>query len=197
WGHNETDEPSFTQPVLYRQIEKRKSVRESYFEHLETLHGIGKEEADRIVRERREKLENDLATANKNGCEVKKSEPKGPWKDYLGGPEPEQDVETGLDPKTMSALLRKLAEVPQGFHLHPKLERTLQARRDMADGKLPLDWAAAELLAIASVNQEGYRIRLTGQDTARGTFSHRHAVFYDYENGTPYSPLREMATEKA
>jgi len=191
WGHNETDEPSFTQPVLYRQIEKRKSIRESYFEHLETLHGIGKDEAERIAQERRQKLENDLATASRDACPVK-NEPYGVWKDYVGGPEP-QDIDTGLSKAKIAELLRKLAEVPADFHVHPKLERVLQSRRDMADGKLPLDWASAELLALASIADADYRIRLTGQDTARGTFSHRHAVLFDHENGQPFSPLREFS----
>src|SRR5581483_8124237 len=120
-------------------------------------------------------------------------EPCGVWKGYFGGPEPTADIDTGLSRAKISELLRKLAEVPPDFHVHPKLERVLQARRDMADGKLPLDWASAELLALASIADEDHRIRLTGQDTARGTFSHRHAVLYDYENGQPFSPLRELA----
>ena len=196
WGHNETDEPSFTQPVLYRQIEKRKSVREGYFEHLETLHGIGKDEAERIARERREKLENDLAIAHKDGCAAK-PKGRGVWKDYFGGPEPTDDADTGLPKEKIAGLLRKLAETPKDFHLHPKLERVMQARREMADGKSPLDWASAELLALASIADDGIRIRLTGQDSARGTFSHRHAVLYDYNDGSPFSPLRHLAEGKA
>src|SRR5882724_203183 len=148
WGHNETDEPSFTQPVLYRQIEKRKSVRESYFERLATLHGISAEESEKIAGERREKLESQLA-ASKNDC-ADEPESHGIWKDYAGGAEPHDEIETGLAPEKISELLHKLSEVPADFHLHPKLERGLQARREMADGKHPLDWAAAELLALAS-----------------------------------------------
>jgi 2-oxoglutarate dehydrogenase E1 component len=195
WGHNETDEPSFTQPVLYKQIEKRKSVRESYFEHLETLHGIAKDEAEKIARERKEKLEKQLDAAKNNGCPIKPKE-KGIWSNYIGGPEP-ADIETGLAPEKISELLRKLSEVPQGFHLHPKLERIMQARRQMAESKQPLDWASAELLAYASLAESNFRIRLTGQDAARGTFSHRHAIFYDYENGNPFSPLQHLSDKQA
>ena len=196
WGHNETDEPSFTQPVLYKQIEKRKSVRESYFEHLETLHGITKEEAEKIAQKRKEKLERGLDAAKNNGCAVKPKD-KGVWEDYFGGQEPADDMETGLTPKKISELLRKLSAVPEGFHLHPKLERAMQTRRQMAEGKQPLDWAAAELLALASLAEEKFRIRLTGQDTARGTFSHRHAIFYDYENGNSFSPLQHLSAKQA
>jgi 2-oxoglutarate dehydrogenase E1 component len=194
-GHNETDEPSFTQPVLYHEIEKRKSVRENYFEQLKKLNGISAEESEKIARERRDKLENELAAAKNDGC--KKSEPCGIWKNYSGGAESEDEIKTGIAPEKISGLLRKLSEVPENFHLHPKLERGLQARREMADGKTPLDWAAAELLALASLAAENFRIRLTGQDTARGTFSHRHAIFYDHENGTPFSPLQHLSDKQA
>jgi 2-oxoglutarate dehydrogenase E1 component len=196
WGHNETDEPSFTQPVLYREIAKRKSVRENYFEHLRQLNGVTAEEAEKIAQERQGKLERELASANRdNGAD--ESKPPGVWRNYIGGPEPADEPDTGLAIEKISGLLRKLSEVPKTFQLHPKLERGLQRRREMADGKMPLDWAAAEALALASLATEGIRIRLTGQDTARGTFSHRHAVFYDYEDGHPFTPLQHLSEEQA
>ncbi|HXE42719.1 MAG TPA: hypothetical protein VN516_06810, partial [Candidatus Baltobacteraceae bacterium] len=170
--------------------------RESYFEHLETLHAIAKDEAEKIARERKEKLEKQLDAAKNNGCPVKPKE-KGIWKNYVGGPEPTDEIDTGLAPEKISELLNKLSEGPLGFHLHPKLERAMQTRRQMAEGKAPLDWAAAELLALASLAEENFRIRLTGQDSARGTFSHRHAIFYDYENGSPFSPLQNLSKEQA
>ena len=196
WGHNETDEPSFTQPVLYREIEKRKSVRENYFEHLQKLNEVTAEEAEKIARERHDKLESELAAA-KNGNGADKIESHGIWKEYYGGAEPDGEIETGVSAKRISELLCKLTEVPESFHLHPKLERGFQARREMADGKCPLDWAAAEILALATLATEGFRIRLTGQDTARGTFSHRHAIVYDHESGIPFSPLQTLSPEQA
>ena len=195
-GHNETDEPTFTQPVLYRAINQRKSVREGYLEHLQKLNEITAEEAGKIARERQEKLERELAAAN---------EPKGKpgrkkggiWGDYIGGPEPKEETESGIAPEKISSLLRKLSEIPKDFHLHPKLQQTIEKRLEMANGKLPLDWAAAETLAYASLAEEGVRVRLSGQDSVRGTFSHRHAFFYDYENGTPYSPLQHLSAKQA
>jgi 2-oxoglutarate dehydrogenase E1 component len=196
WGHNETDEPSFTQPVLYREIEKRKSVRENYFEHLRQLHGVTAEEAEKIAQERHDKLERELASANQdNGAVEFKS--SGVWRGYIGGPEPADEPATGIVDGKISELLQKLSEVPKTFHLHPKLEQGVQRRREMADGKIPLDWAAAEALALASLAAEGVRIRLTGQDTARGTFSHRHAVFHDYEDGHPFAPLQHLSNGQA
>jgi 2-oxoglutarate dehydrogenase E1 component len=199
WGHNETDEPSFTQPVLYRQIEKRKSVRENYSERLAKLHGISAEESEKIARERHDKLENELAAAKNGDCggHGDESGPHGLWKNYSGGAEPDDGPETGVAVEKISELLSKLAEVPGDFHLHPKLERGLRARREMAEGKIPLDWAAGEILSLASLAAEGFRIRLTGQDSARGTFSHRHAIFYDYENGIPFCPLQHLSDKQA
>ena len=198
-GHNETDEPTFTQPVLYRGISKRKSVRDAYLDHLQKLRGVTAAEADEIARTRHEKLESELAAANQNNGAAKSKEPKkgGIWGRYFGGPEPREETETGIAPEKVSALLRKLSETPSTFHLHPKLPQMFDRRREMADGKHPLDWSAAEALALASLAEEGVRIRLTGQDSGRGTFSHRHAVLHDYENGSLYTPLQHLSDHQA
>jgi 2-oxoglutarate dehydrogenase E1 component len=195
-GHNETDEPTFTQPVLYRQISQRKSVRESYFEHLKQFRGVTAGEAEKISLERHEKLERDLAAANQNNG-GKDQKTGGIWGKYIGGPEPHEETESGIPRETISRVLRKLAEIPAHFHLHPKLHQMNERRLEMADGKSPLDWAAAEALAFGSLAEEGIRIRLTGQDSARGTFSHRHAVLYDYENNAPYCPLQHLSDKQA
>ncbi len=209
FGHNETDEPTFTQPVMYRAIAQRKSVREGYLEHLQKLHGVTAEEGEKIAQERQEKLERELAAANEkpaqdlknngnngNGGNGHVPEKGGIWHDYVGGPEPRDEIKTGIAPEKISTLLRKLCDIPAHFNLHPKLHQNMERRREMADGKLPLDWAAAEALAYASLAEEGVRIRLTGQDSARGTFSHRHAILYDYENGSPYSPLQHLSDKQ-
>ena len=196
WGHNETDEPSFTQPVLYRAIEHRKSVRENYLANLLKSNGVRVEEAEQIGRERLEKLEQQLAAAKQDGC-AGAAKSRGLWENYSGGPEPEDDAVTSVSASDLSELLRKLAEVPESFHLHPKLERAMKLRQEMAAGKQPLDWAAAELLALAALAVDGVNIRLTGQDTARGTFSHRHAVFFDHQDGFAFTPLRNISSDQA
>ncbi|HXB60308.1 MAG TPA: 2-oxoglutarate dehydrogenase E1 component [Candidatus Acidoferrales bacterium] len=194
-GHNETDEPTFTQPVLYRAISQRKSVRESYFEHLKEMRGVTAEEAEKISQERHDRLERELAvsTKSKKAGEEKKG---GIWNGYLGGPEPREETESGIAPEKISRLLRKLSEVPGQFHLHPKLRQVFDRRLEMAAAKTPLDWAAAEALAFASLAEEGVRIRLTGQDSGRGTFSHRHAFLYDYEDGSRYCPLQHLSDKQ-
>jgi 2-oxoglutarate dehydrogenase E1 component len=196
WGHNETDEASFTQPVLYRAIEQRASVRDFYLKKLLQLNAVTAVEAEQIAVERRHKLEYGLAVAKADKC-ASAPESKGVWQGYTGGPEPKEEPDTGLAGGRLAEILHKLTTIPPGFNLHPKLEPILKARREMADGRQPLNWAAAETLALATLALEGVRIRLTGQDSARGTFSHRHAIFYDYQAGNPYSPLQALAKNQA
>jgi 2-oxoglutarate dehydrogenase E1 component len=195
-GHNETDEPTFTQPVLYQKIAERKNVREGYLGHLLELKNVSREEADKILAGCHAKLETQLQAARADKCEIV-PERRSVWRDYIGGPEPAAEPDTGVEIKILSELLHKLAELPTGFHVHPKLERGLQARREMADGKHPLDWSAAEALALASLATAGIRIRLTGQDTGRGTFSQRHAILYDQQDGHPFVPLQHLAPEQS
>ena len=109
----------------------------------------------------------------------------------------DDDVETGVAAPQLASILTRLTDLPEGFHLHHKLKRVIEARRQMAAGAQPLDWAAAEALAYASIALDGHRVRLTGQDSIRGTFSHRHAAYYDIEDGRPYFPLQNLANEQA
>ncbi len=196
-GHNEGDEPSFTQPQLYQTIADRKSVREGYLDHLLKRNEVTREEADRIAQERRELLERELSAATSPDYKAP-SEIPGVWKGFPGGPEdsvPEPDTCVPAD--KLSAILRKLTELPDGFHPHPKLKRFLEARREMASGTHPVDWAAAEALAFGTAVLEGHRLRLSGQDSARGTFSQRHAVLHDYANGRIWTPLANLDSAQA
>ncbi|HEV2694656.1 MAG TPA: 2-oxoglutarate dehydrogenase E1 component [Verrucomicrobiae bacterium] len=196
FGHNETDEPAFTQPLLYRKIGERPNVREGYLQHLLELKNVTREEADRILAECQAKLEKQLQAARGGQCETK-PEQRGVWRDYTGGAEPADEPDTGVASNELSALLHQLTELPTGFQAHPKLARLLEARRGMADGKQPLDWAAAEAVALAAMAAAGVNIRLTGQDTGRGTFSQRHAVLYDQQTGHPFVPLQFIASDQA
>jgi 2-oxoglutarate dehydrogenase E1 component len=197
WGHNETDEPSFTQPLLYRAICERASVRDGYLEHLLEQGGLTRNEAEEIELARRADLEKALAGARADQCRSD-DEPSALWRPYTGGAEAEADAPaTGGDAAQFAEWLRRASTVPESFHLHPKLKRLLNARLEMAAGKKPLDWGAAEMLTLASLAAGGVRIRLTGQDTARGTFSHRHAVLFDQEDGYPCVPLQNVADGQA
>ncbi len=197
-GHNESDEPSFTHPVLYRTIEKRESVRDSYLEHLLKLGEITREEADRIAKEQTRLLDEELSVAKSDEYVARPQTHPGVWKGYVGGRDQDvKEVDTSMQPAQLSELLLAQTRLPADFKPHPKIERILESRREMARGEKALDWAAAEALAIASLAADGYRIRLSGQDSTRGTFSQRHAVLHDYEDGHRYTPLQHVAKGQA
>ncbi|MEX0938742.1 MAG: 2-oxoglutarate dehydrogenase E1 component [Pirellulales bacterium] len=197
-GHNESDEPTFTQPVMYDMIEQLNSVRDSYLQQLLDLGEITREEADDIAESRRERLEKELSLARRSDTFRPTEMLGGVWKGYLGGPEPADDqVETKLPHEKIPQLIERLTTTPESFHLHRKIERGLESRRAMGRGEEPFDWAAAEALALASIGTAGYRVRLSGQDTERGTFSQRHAIWFDQEDGTRYTPFEHLADDQA
>jgi 2-oxoglutarate dehydrogenase E1 component len=196
-GHNESDEPAFTQPALYRVIERRPSVHESYLERLLKLGEITAEEAKAIVEQQQAKFSADLSAA-KSEDYVHKSDIGGVWAFYIGGREREAaDVETGLPREMLVDLLRRLVALPDGFQPHPKIRRFLDGRLEMAAGAAPIDWSAAEALALGSLAVQGIRVRLTGQDSQRGTFSHRHAVIHDVVTDETWCSLEHLDAEQA
>jgi 2-oxoglutarate dehydrogenase E1 component len=199
-GHNETDEPAFTQPVLYRTISQRKAVREGYLDHLLRLGGVTREEADQIAVEAREKLERELNAGLSDAYQPPKEKMLGIWSRsaFTGGRDHEvPDPDTGVPVERLAALLRQQSGLPDGFKPHPKIARLLEDRRRMADGAQPLDWAAAEALAFASLLTDGIHLRLSGQDVERGTFSHRHAVLHDFHGDQTFTPLQHLAPGQA
>ncbi|MBW8865495.1 MAG: 2-oxoglutarate dehydrogenase E1 component, partial [Verrucomicrobia bacterium] len=192
------DEPSFTQPQLYAKIEQRKPVRDGYLEHLLKLGEVTREEADQIALKQQELLEKNLSEARSSSKGMLPSTLDRIWKGYVGGDEPADDnPDTGLAKEKLSGLLEKLCVIPKDFTLHPKLEKFMENRRRMARGEVALDWSAGEVLAFASLSTEGHRVRLSGQDSERGTFSHRHAVLHDYQTGARHMPLRHLSEKQA
>ncbi|HWN71603.1 MAG TPA: 2-oxoglutarate dehydrogenase E1 component, partial [Haliangium sp.] len=197
-GHNEGDEPSFTQPLMYRQIQRRPTVREGYLARLLALGGVAREEADRIAEARREHLEQELSVARSDDFVPHYSAGQGIWQPYRGGADARVDeVETGMDLDTARSLLARLTTIPEGFELNPKIARAIAARREMGAGERPLDWATAEALAFASLVTRGAPLRMSGQDVERGTFSHRHAVVHDASTGQRHMPLAHLAPDQA
>jgi 2-oxoglutarate dehydrogenase E1 component len=193
FGHNEADEPSFTQPLMYKVIKQRSCVRDSYLDHLLKLGSITKERADEISRRRRQHLEAELEQARTAEMRLEQAKCGEIWSVFLGGPESGAEVvETGFPQERLSELLVKLTEVPEDFKPHPKIERWLGERRRIAAGELPVDWSAAEALAFASLAVSRTRVRLTGQDAQRGTFSHRHSVLHDVNTGAEWKPLQRL-----
>ena len=197
-GHNEGDEPSFTQPLLYSAISRRKSVRDGYLEHLLALGEVTRGEADQIAVDRRKSLEEELQEARRSDFIKSLDAQDDIWMNYRGGPEDKSpEPETAIEGTRASALLQDLSQIPEGFHAHRKIQRLLEQRQEMARGERRLDWGAAESLAFASLVTQGTTVRLTGQDTERGTFGHRHSVLHDVETGERYVPLRHLSHDQA
>ncbi len=200
YGHNEADEPSFTQPVMYRHIAARPSVREGYLKHLLELGGVTRAEADEIAARRRTYLDQELARAPSEvpAAATRQSTLGQIWESYRGGPDADvPEVNTGVPRERLAKLLEALTRLPADFHLHPKLKRAMEHRVQMARGEKPLDWSAGEALAFATLAAEKFPVRLSGQDSARGTFSHRHVILHDYEDDRPYVPLQHVDPDQA
>jgi len=196
-GHNEGDEPSFTQPLLYKAIAKRKPVREAYVDHLVAQGGLKPGEAEAIVDQRRKHLDSELSAARSEDFIYDVDGMRGIWAGVKGGPETEvENRDTKVAYGRLTAILEKLSKTPQEFHPDSRVARALKHRHAMALGERPIDWSAGEALAFGSLLVEGYRVRISGQDSERGTFSHRHAVLRDTEFGHSYVPLRHLAPKQ-
>jgi 2-oxoglutarate dehydrogenase E1 component len=185
FGHNEQDEPAYTQPQMYEKIKKHPPVRKLYADHLIAQDVIGTGEAERMVTEAQQQLaasHEELKVAIAQGDDDDERE-----LDRSPSPEPR----TAVGEQTLRRLNSQLLKVPDGFNLHRKLKPQLE-RRAKAIDEGGIDWAQAESLAWASLLHQGVPIRLTGQDTARGTFSQRHLVFHDSATGEPYTPMKNL-----
>ena len=185
-GHNEGDDPSYTQPLMYQRIEAKRSVRKLYTETLVRRGDITLDEAESALDDFNAKLQAVLD-------EVRQEPSLAPTELPVPDPGPVElpAVETGVGPEVLRALSAVVRSVPDGFTVHPKLERQFVQRDELVAGG-NVDWALAEALAIGSLMYQGVNVRLTGQDTRRGTFSHRHAVLVDYANGEEYVPLAHI-----
>ena len=197
-GHNEGDEPSFTQPLLYNYIEQHPSVRVIYRDKLLQEGTLGSEQADALESEYQNYLDSELSAAREQGKQAANDYLGGIWRGYQGGPEQHvADVSTGVPVARLAELIEAQTKFPDGFNPHKKLQRGLRQRLKMAQGGQPLDWATAEAAAFASLAVNGVRIRVSGQDSARGTFSQRHGVFADVEDGHQYVPLQHLSETQA
>jgi 2-oxoglutarate dehydrogenase E1 component len=196
-GHNEGDEPTFTQPLMYQAVAERPPVREGYLSRLVNGGGVTQDDADEIEAESRRRLDEEFQAAKGDDYTLTNPTVADIWAPFVNGSREEGSIKTSVPREKLAQLLDRLTTIPDGFHVHPKLKRPLERRRRMADASEPVDWSAAEALALASLAAEGYRVRLSGQDTARGTFSQRHAVLHDSKTGESYMPLAHVAPDQA
>ena len=196
WGHNEGDEPRFTQPQMYNEIDNHQSIRAQYARRLQKLGQLTEDDVQKITQERLDKLESGFeASQNEKFTPDTQTLTKN-WADFHGGPEPTDPVDTGVDRDQLVEWIDALTRLPDGFSPHKKLKRPIQLRRKMATGEQPIDWATAELTAFASFLSEGRTVRMTGQDCQRGTFSQRHAVYHDIKTGQTHTPLEALAGDE-
>ncbi|MFA5550123.1 MAG: 2-oxoglutarate dehydrogenase E1 component [Trueperaceae bacterium] len=197
FGHNETDEPAFTQPVMYEKIRKRQGVRESYLGYLKQLGEVTTEDAERVAEERRAHLDQELSVARSGDFKLQYSTLQGIWADYLGGLDAKvPEANTAIEVAEAGRLLEAITVTPEEFNLNSKIARQLTTRVKMARGEQPLDWAAGEALAFASLVSQGVKVRMTGQDVERGTFSHRHQVFHDSVAGYEFLPMSNVEAKE-
>ncbi|HLL08877.1 MAG TPA: multifunctional oxoglutarate decarboxylase/oxoglutarate dehydrogenase thiamine pyrophosphate-binding subunit/dihydrolipoyllysine-residue succinyltransferase subunit, partial [Nocardioidaceae bacterium] len=191
-GHNEGDDPSYTQPLMYDLIEQKRSVRKLYTEALIGRGDISVEEAEQALQDFQQQLERVFAEV-RDAKDAAEDNPAGPV--YPEKPAPEGDADTSVPFEVLKAIADAHTAVPDGFTPHPKVLPQLQ-RRAAAITSGPIDWATGEMLAFGSLLMEGRPVRLSGQDSRRGTFVQRFATVIDRNNGTEWTPLQRLGEEQ-
>src|SRR3954447_3729476 len=194
-GHNEGDEPGFTQPIMYEKIRNRISIRELYTEQLVMSGELASEEAETIAETFAERMQQVFEEVKAHGVEPRTVPPgyaTGPWS-QLTPKFSFEPVETGVAYETLRHIAEVAAKPPAGFAVNPKLARIFAARVKAVESRGTADWSFAESLAIGSLLMEGTPARLSGQDSRRGTFSQRHAVLVDQHTGGRWTPLNHLA----
>ena len=189
-GHSEVDDPTVTQPRRYALIKDHPPLYQLYAKR------IGVDPSAEVAKFQQQFLE-DQKTAAKSRTKPKLARLPDYWSRYHGGClRPEDEVNTGLPPERVAELVRLTTRYPEGFHIHPKVKKLLEQRLEMAEGKRPFDYGMAELTAFASLVSEGTPVRLSGQDSERGTFNQRHSVLIDTETEAKYLPLQHISSNQ-
>jgi 2-oxoglutarate dehydrogenase E1 component len=193
-GHNEADEPAATQPLMYQVIRKKPTARQIYADKLAAEGVLPAAEAAAMMEQYRNGLDEGKPQA-RAALGLIGNKYTVDWTEYLGA-DWSEPVKTAVDMGRLRALGKAVTSYPSDWVLHPRVLAIMQARERMMSGELALDWGAAETLAYASLVQDGYSVRLTGQDSGRGTFFHRHAVLHDQATDRRYVPLQHVASNQ-
>jgi 2-oxoglutarate dehydrogenase E1 component len=193
-GHNETDEPSSTQPLMYDVIRKHSTTRTLYAQKLVTEGVIEQDQANEMANEYRASLDNGDFVVHNLVREPDTSLFVN-WEPYLGH-DWRTPAKTGIHLKVLQDTAAQITSIPDGVQVQRQVAKIYDDRRKMAGGALPLNWGMAELLAYGTLLEEGYPIRITGQDVRRGTFSHRHAVVFNQKDGEAYLPLANLSDDQ-
>jgi 2-oxoglutarate decarboxylase len=191
-GHNEGDDPSYTQPLMYKRINARRSVRKLYTEALVRKGDISIEEAEAALDDFQRRLQAALDATRAQATPPPLD--TAPERHYYGV---RPHVDTGVPRETLDAVFAAMETVPEGFTVHPKLTKQFEGRHEMFVEDGEVDWALGEAFAFGTLLYEGTSVRVAGEDSRRGTFSHRHAALVDYEKGSSYIPLSRAARDGA
>jgi multifunctional 2-oxoglutarate metabolism enzyme len=194
-GHNEGDEPGFTQPLMYAKIKDRKSVRELYLKQLLKEKSISDEEYNELKRRTDNLLNESFDKMKRKSTSFKMDVPLAVSKEKLASVLPDED--TSISEDTLNMVVSGLTRVPDNFNIHPKLKKFLDKRKELVTSDTEVDWAFAESLAFGSLLVEGTPIRLSGQDSVRGTFSQRHLSHTDIVTGEEYFPVNNISSSQA
>lgn len=194
FGHNEGDEPAFTQPQMYELIKAHATVRELYAKKLTAEGSLDQKFIEDLYTQAMDRLQSIFEEAKKNPPKLKNFKFEGNWKGLRKATEAdfEKVADTAFDLATLKKIGEKIGSYPETFTPHPKLIKLLETRKAMASGKEMVDWGMGELLAYGSLLHEGTSVRLTGEDCVRGTFTHRHAGMYDFKTNKSYFPLADL-----
>lgn len=198
FGHNEGDEPGYTQPAMYQTIKTHATPCELYSKKLVQEKTIDTAFYDSFYQEKMDNLQKILDGVRKTPPKFQPQAFGKMWKGFRRSEA--KDFSKTAETKTSAANIKKITEqmttLPKDFRLHPKLTKLLETRKQMGNGEAPIDWGMAELLAYGSTILEGNSVRLSGQDCVRGTFSHRHSCYYDFMTGEIYNPLEQLRDDK-
>ena len=196
YGHNEADDPTLTQPLMYKKIAEHPTILHLYSFQLMAQNKISQEEADDIRSRVRTRLEEAQQIARRLQVQPHTASFGGVWQGLTWAPN-DWSAHTAVDAKILQQIVERATQVPDGFSLHRTIQRMVEARRAMAAGQTPIDWGCGEVMAFGSLLREGVPVRLTGQDSQRGTFAHRHAVWHDTETGAKHIPLQCLERDQA
>jgi 2-oxoglutarate dehydrogenase E1 component len=196
YGHNEGDEPYFTQPAMYDRIRQRPSLHQIYADQLISEDIVRQEEFDQMAEKINSQLENAFDSIHGSQCAFPESRFYEQW-ESISATYTQDPVATGVHKDVLVSLAKKLNAVPENFAVNPKLQRLLKKRLESVEQGNGIDWANAEALAFASLLDEGFSIRLSGQDSGRGTFSQRHSILVDIQDETRHVPLNSIDADQA
>ncbi len=192
YGHNEGDEPLYTQPIMYNKIKDQTSIEKIYSQKLLNENSISQNEYEKLVNDFETLLNNEFNKASTYKA-LEADWLKGDWKHIKDGDN--SIPKTAISEKTLKELTVKLTTIPQDFNANPKIVRQVEARKQVVEDGKEIDWGTAESLAFASLIDEGHAVRITGQDAGRGTFSHRHSILHDAKTGNRHNIYKSISNK--